>query len=327
FSAGVPRAVATCGTALADEHFRMLRNFATRVVLAYDADAAGQNAASRFYEWEQKYEIEVAVLTLPQGADPGDLGRDDPAALQAAVKEARPFLEFRLDRVLHRADLATPEGRARAAQEAVAVIAEHPNDFVRDQYLMKISGPTRVQEERLRHHLASVLRGESGPGSIRLTTDRVPPSAGPGRGRTGGAEVEALRLAVHQPDMVADRLEGILFADEVNLAAFNALCDSSTLEEAIDGARPDAAALLQRLAVEEAEADADDVLRLLVANAAQRALTILQAEARGAEEPTEYGATIGWLKRTTEQLWDDATSLGAAEQLVPWLVQFGEERG
>ncbi len=47
FNAGLPRAVATCGTALADEHFRMLKNFATRIVLAYDADAAGQNAADR----------------------------------------------------------------------------------------------------------------------------------------------------------------------------------------------------------------------------------------------------------------------------------------
>jgi DNA primase len=327
FGAGMPRAVATCGTALADEHFRILKNFATRIVLAYDADAAGQNAASRFYEWEQKYEVEVAVLTLPAGTDPGDLGRTDPEALQAAVKEARPFLEFRLDRVLGRGDLATPEGRARAAEEALAVIAEHPKDFVRDQYLMKVSGPTRLQEDRLRHHLASILEGDAGSRSRNQTIERASTSGGATRGRHGGPELEALRLAVHQPDAVADRLEGVLFSDEVNFAAFAALCTAATLEEAIGAARPDAAALLQRLAVEEAEADADDVLRLLVANAAQRSLSILQSEARNSDEPTEYSATIAWLKHTTEQLWDDATSLGAAEQLVPWLVQFGEERG
>ncbi len=326
FGAGMPRAVATCGTALADEHFRMLKNFATRVVLAYDADAAGQNAASRFYEWEQKYEVEVAVLSLPAGTDPGDLGRTDPEALQAAVKDARPFLEFRLDRVLGRADLATPEGRARAAEEALAVIAEHPKDFVRDQYLMKVSGPTRLQEDRLRQHLASILRGDPGGPSRNPTIERVSTS-GAARGRHGGPELEALRLAVHQPDAVANRLEGVLFADEVNFAAFTALCTATTLEEAIAVARPDAAALLQRLAVEEAEADADDVLRLLVANAAQRSLSILQSEARNADEPTAYSATIAWLKHTTEQLWDDVTSLSAAEQLVPWLVKFGEERG
>src|SRR5439155_20235621 len=71
FQVGLPRAVATCGTALADEHFRILKNFARRVVLAYDADAAGQAAAERFYEWEQRYEIDLAVAALPARSDPG----------------------------------------------------------------------------------------------------------------------------------------------------------------------------------------------------------------------------------------------------------------
>ena len=319
FTAGVPRAVATCGTALADEHFRTLKNFATRIVLAYDADAAGQNAASRFYEWEQKYEVEVAVLALPAGADPGDLGRDDPEALQRGVREAKPFLEFRLDRVLGRADLSTVERRAKAAEAALEVIAEHPNDFVRDQYLMKVAGPTKQKEEQLREHLTRLLKGDR-RASLAPTT----PST---RSALVGPEVEALRLAVHRPDEVASRLEGVLFADEVHLAAFDALCASSTLDDAIERARPEAAALLQRLAVEEAEADPDDVVRLLVANAAQRRLSLLQAEARAADDPTEYSPTIAWLKVTSEQLWDDATSVGASEQLVAWLVQFGEEVG
>ena len=320
FTAGMPRAVATCGTALADEHFRTLKNFATRIVLAYDADAAGQNAASRFYEWEQKYEVEVAVLSLPPGADPGDLGRDDPEALQRAVREAKPFLEFRLDRVLGRADLTSVERRARAAEEALVVIAEHPNDFVRDQYLMKVAGPTKQKEEQLREHLTRLLKGD------RRST-LVPGSASSPRSALVGPEVEALRLAVHRPDEVASRLEGVLFADEVHLDAFDALCAASTLDEAIERARPDAAALLQRLAVEEADADPDDVVRLLVANASQRRLALLQAEARAADDPTEYAPTIAWLKVTSEQLWDDTTSVGASEQLVAWLVQFGEEVG
>jgi DNA primase len=319
FTAGMPRAVATCGTALADDHFRMLKNFATRIVLAYDADAAGQNAASRFYEWEQKYEVEVAVLALPRGADPGDLGRDDPEALQRAVKEAKPFLEFRLDRVLAAAELGSVEGRARAAEAAIDIVAEHPNDLVRDQYLMKVTGPTRFTDDQLRDRLAKVLRGDR-----RTSLDTGQQAK---RKALVGPEVEALRLAVHRPDEVASRLEGVLFADEVHLAAYDALCAAATLDEAIERARPEAAALLQRLAVEEAEADPDDVVRLLVANAAQRQLVALQAEARGAADPMEYAPTITWLKVTTEQLWDDATSVGASEQLVAWLVQFGEGGG
>ncbi|MGH9283332.1 MAG: DNA primase, partial [Acidimicrobiales bacterium] len=109
FGAGVPRAVATCGTALADEHFRMLKNFARRIVLAYDADAAGQAAAERFYEWERRYEVDVAVADLPPGSDPADLARQGPGALEKAVAGARPFLAFRLERVLGGADLRAPE--------------------------------------------------------------------------------------------------------------------------------------------------------------------------------------------------------------------------
>ena len=103
FQAGVPRAVATCGTALAEEHFTLLRNFGRRIVLAYDADGAGQSATSRVYEWERKHEVDVVVADLPSGSDPGDLARSDPAALARAVAEARPFLQFRVDRILGRA--------------------------------------------------------------------------------------------------------------------------------------------------------------------------------------------------------------------------------
>ena len=110
FQAGVPWAVATCGTALAEEHFTLLRNFAKRIVLAYDADAAGQSATSRVYEWERKHEVDVVVADLPGGSDPGELARTDPTALARAIKEARPFLQFRVDRMLKAGDLTHRRG-------------------------------------------------------------------------------------------------------------------------------------------------------------------------------------------------------------------------
>ena len=103
--AGVPIAVATCGTALADDHFLTLKNLARKVTLAYDADAAGQAAAERCYQWEQRFEVQFQVADLPAGRDPADVGRDDPEALVAAVTGATPFLEFRIDRLLADADL------------------------------------------------------------------------------------------------------------------------------------------------------------------------------------------------------------------------------
>lgn len=316
FEADMPRAVATCGTALADEHFRLLKNFAPRIVLAYDADAAGQSAASRFYEWEQRYEVDVAVAALPAGADPADLARSDPEALRRAVKGAKPFLEFRLDRVLSSADLRSPEARARAAEAALAVIAEHPKEFVRDQYLMRVADACRVDPQRLREWLA---RGPSKQRTPVATGER------PVMRVSGGPEIEALRLAVHRPESVANRLEAVLFLDDVNLAAFDALCNADTLQDAISAARPEAADLLQRLVVEDVlDVDADDVVRRLVHLSASRVLDDLRAEARGGNWD-EYAPTITWLGRTIAQLLDPRTETEAADQLVAWLVQFRQE--
>ncbi|HEX3461207.1 MAG TPA: DNA primase [Acidimicrobiales bacterium] len=153
FVAGVERAVATCGTALGDDHFRLLRNFAKRVVLAFDADGAGQSAAGRFYEWERRHEVDVVVANLPAGADPADLASSDPEAFRAAIADAKPFLQFRVERVLAAADLSTPEGRAKAADAALTAVAEHPDDLVRDQYVMQVAERTRMEPAPLRERL------------------------------------------------------------------------------------------------------------------------------------------------------------------------------
>src|SRR5437868_1174120 len=153
FLAGLPRAVAGWGTALTEDQVRTLRNFARRLVLAYDADSAGQAAAERLYEWEKRYEVDIAVADLPTGSDPADVARSDPERLRSAVEHARPFLAFRLERALGAASLASPEGRARAAEAALAVIKEHPDDFVRDQYLMQVAERTHIGADRLREAL------------------------------------------------------------------------------------------------------------------------------------------------------------------------------
>jgi len=311
FTAGLPRAVATCGTALADEHFRMLKNFARRVVLAYDADAAGQAAAERFYEWEQRYEVDIAVADLPAGADPGDVAREDPAALKAAVENARPFLSFRLERVLASADLRTVEGRARAAQAAVGVIGEHPNRLVRDQYVMQVADRTRIEPERLRE----MARGDRQAARPALNAE-------PRETWRDGPEIEALRLAIHHPETVVGRLEEVLFLDELHVAAYRALAASTTLHEAIERTDPAAATLLQRLSVEETEAEADDVVALLADRAGQRVLAEVDSASRADESRfAELVPVVSWLKLTLEQLRDPASRVEASDRLVAWLVE------
>ena len=340
FLAGVPRAVATCGTSLADGHFRLLKNFARRVVLAYDADAAGQAAAERFHEWERQFEMDIAVAALPPGADPGDVARQDPAALRAAVEGALPFMGFRVERVLAAADLSSPEGRVRAAEAALEVLADHPNQLVRDQYLMVVADRCRIEPDQLRS--LSLRPGGPAParrggdarrdreGGSRPASGRPPdreersqPARDLGRGRPAPAvvEVDALRLAVHRPEEVADRLEEQLFTDPVHQAAFRALVGAATLHGAIDAAEPEAAALLQRLAVEDAYGDdADETVATLARRAAAREVTRLESEARLSDERfADVARQLGWLKLQMEALSDPHERVEACRRLVAWL--------
>lgn len=332
--AGVEEAVATCGTALADGHIKQLTNFARRIVLAYDGDSAGQNAADKFYEWEKRYEVEIRVISLPPGSDPADLARRDPAALLGAVEEARPYLGFRLERLFARSDLASPEGRSRAAGTALAMIAEHPDVLVRDQYLMQVADRCRVDADRLRSLAASgpaerppeLLTGRTATGPRR--PDSADRHGDPPVVELSGPELEALRLAVHRRTDVCDRLDRALFSHAVAGNAFDLLRGSTDVHRALESADPQVADLLQRVAVEETDADPDDVTIRLVERAVQKELRELQAEMRQLAPPEQasYAPTIAWLKLGLERMRDDdvtqrALALEAEERLVAWLVE------
>ena len=234
FVAGVPRAVATCGTALAEDHLRVLRNFAPNLVLAYDADDAGQAAA------EQDLPVGGQLRDPPVGgrparrAGPGRCRPGRPRPAGGGGDGARPFLQFRLERLLRAADLASVEGRAAAAKAAVALIGRAP----------RRPGPRPVPDVagrpgRHRRRPAPPRRPRRAPG-------RPDPSGrrGAGRRRRRGParrpvdrpEVEALRVAVHEPALVADRLDPALFADPVVREAFEALAASATFHEALERA-------------------------------------------------------------------------------------------
>jgi DNA primase len=360
--AGLPRAVATCGTALTEEHVRLLRSFARRVVLAFDADAAGQGAADRVYAWEKAFDVDVAVAALPAGVDPADLGRSDPEALVRSVAEAVPFLRFRVDRVLDAADLSTAEGRARAAETALSVVAEHPSELVRDQYVMDVADRCRLDPDRLRARLASgdvrpvpppATRpsdrrsgrdgrdgrdggrdrdGDRGRGGDRGRMVAEAPSSPRPRVRRDTPETELLRLLVTRPDEMVEWdpwLHEVLFADDQALAAFRAVrTGGGSVREAAERAEPGAADLLLRLAVDETGADPADVVLLLVREASRRAWRDLDARLRRQPElAPELVATSTWLGQRLNELDDPRTGMDSAGQLLAWLTSQSEENG
>lgn len=333
FKAGMPRAVATCGTALTEDHVKLLRSFARRVVLAFDADAAGQNAAARVYTWEKQYDLDVAVAVFPGGVDPADLAQSDPEALAAAIADAKPFLKFRLDRVLDSSPLDTPEHRARAADAAMAVVLEHPSDIVRDQYLLEVAARLRLDPDQLRNRRPAPASGGyqgggSGPGSRENTTTTRPQRPSRPAVHRDTAATEALRHLIWDPESITSLLDEVLFPDPLAATAYRALMATGSVADAIEMASADdpaAGDLLQRLAVEEPESTVQSVMVRLVDDAANASMAALQAEARVAADPFEVGEAIRWLNLRIMDLREQEGSLNedmeAMYDLLAWLTE------
>ncbi len=318
--AGLPRAVATCGTALTEDHLRTLKRFTNRIVLAYDADEAGQAAAERVYAWEQKFDLQVSVLALPPGTDPDELAQSDPEALATAVGEARPFLGFRVDRVLRGSDLGSPESRARAAGDALAVIREHPDPLVRDQYLMTVSDATRVPPESLREQLVR------GPRPTRRERSDEPPAPEHQTVREG-VETEALRLVVAHQLGPEDGVQPALFREGPARDAYEALLrNERDVATTVADASPVVADLLTRLAASEPTADPADVRVRLAEAAGERMLRHLERDARQSEDPLGFTPIISWVKLRLDDLRGDVPSVDAVDELVAWLAEQAGDR-
>jgi DNA primase len=329
FAAGMPRAVATCGTALGEDHFRLMKNFATKIVLAYDADAAGQNAAASVYQWEKQYEVAVHVARLPKGTDPADLAQRDPEALRTAIAEAPPFLEFRLERVLDGANMSTAEGKVRAAELAMPVIAEHPNEFIRDQYVQVLVGRFGLDQNMLRARVADLAKhprersGREVPNQPPVAPDR-PPLRLPRPG------LEALKLYVHGPEAFKSRLVAPYFVNEVQREVFEALTTGQSISELVDTlerrGQDDAARVLSELAVEELDqyysaAEITAVVAQLLRSAVHQELLRLNRDMREGRVTPEFAmATIRDVKER-EELLESARGDVAETDLRHWLLE------
>jgi DNA primase len=134
---GVPMAVATNGTALGDDHFELLRRFTDRIVLAFDADAAGSRAARRGEDLDipVRLDLDLRVAEMPKGVDPADMVQQGHLAeLDDAIARAKPLLQTAIEHELASHDLAEPESRARALKAIAPRIAKVGDDIARAEY-------------------------------------------------------------------------------------------------------------------------------------------------------------------------------------------------
>jgi DNA primase len=291
---------------------RLLKRYASRVVLAFDADNAGQGAAERFYEWEDKYQVEVSVASFPQGKDPGELAQSNPEALAKAVEAAKPFLGFRLARVLDGKAPQSPEASARLGEAAMSVVNEHPNVNIRKLYAGQVATHVGMPVADL---VAVAERGTRRP---QLHTNRP-------RRRTErreNAEFVAIALLVQTWDEIAPWLVEELFADDVYRRAFVAIAEAGgSLNTALEQADPEARDVLERAAVVDLVVDVEGEARNLIGAAVRRQLATGMRSAETDQIRSDAEARL-----KLELLLNSERGLDTAGWLLGWLEARTEGR-
>ncbi|BFP55465.1 DNA primase [Streptomyces griseus] len=231
--AGVTTAIATCGTAFGNDHIKILRrllmdNGSARVIFTFDGDSAGQKAALRAFEDDQKFAAETYIAIAPEGMDPCDLRLakgDD--AVRDLVEPRTPLFEFALRQIVGRYDLETPAGRGAALDEAAAVVAKIKTSSVQREVAVQLAGFVGIlDQEFVVRRVAQLARwardkggdGErggpqGGRGGPRAPRGGAPQPAAPAPGFSGPAlnlrspahrtERELLKLALQKPALVS----------------------------------------------------------------------------------------------------------------------------
>lgn len=148
---GVMGAVASLGTALTSEQARLLKRYVDRVILSYDGDSAGQNAALRGLDILHKEGLEVRVLPLPEGMDPDEYIRKfGKEAWDKLAQDALTLPAFKMKIAAKRQDLSTLDGRTKYAIAAAKIIAAVENAVEQEIYLKRLQVETGFSMESLK---------------------------------------------------------------------------------------------------------------------------------------------------------------------------------
>ncbi len=150
--AGMRNSVGIMGTALTEEQVGELARIVRVLDLCLDADRAGQDAMLRAARLAaaRRPPLELRVVPLPEGTDPAELVHSQGAdALRSLVDGSTPFVVFRVEWILARAELGSAEGRDKALQELAPVLSELPASVVRDELVRRVAGRLELSEARL----------------------------------------------------------------------------------------------------------------------------------------------------------------------------------
>jgi len=205
--AGIPTAVATCGTAFGDEHIRILRRllmdddaFRGEVIFTFDGDAAGQKAALRAFGDDQKFVTQTFVAVEPSGLDPSDLRQEmGDAALRDLIARRVPLFEFAIKSSIKQFELGNADGRVQALNAAAPLIGKIRDASLRPEYARSLAGWLGMEVEVV---MAAVKKNTSTkPASIDAALAGEPWRPDPSEPRLI-LEREVLKVRLQMPALV-----------------------------------------------------------------------------------------------------------------------------
>jgi DNA primase len=222
--AGFSNVVASLGTALTRGQIELATRYADAVALAYDVDLAGEAATQRGLLEELGPEAAVSkvrVIRIPAGKDPDELIRTDPAAWRTAVTDAKPVMEYFIERAAAAADLSSISGRHQVTDAVLPLLQRIGDPIERNLYLQQLSRLVNVEERVLSEAMA---RGPVHRPSRTSVAAEPAPQAPP----LGALEALALQILLRHPvcvDQLPAAGEPLPFRDAVATALVEAWRD------------------------------------------------------------------------------------------------------
>jgi DNA primase len=208
--AGFENAVATLGTAITEEHARIIAKYTKRVIISYDSDEAGVNAANKAMRLLGAVGVEVRVLKMEGAKDPDEyIKKFGAASFKSLIEQSRTGFEYKLEAVTQRYDVSQTEQKLRAVAEVVGIISDYYSGVEREVYVMRaaerlkvsadaLAGDVEKQRNKKLWELKNAQTKEA-HASIRDFGDRINPDAAKNP-RAAAAEETILGLLLLYPE-------------------------------------------------------------------------------------------------------------------------------
>lgn len=169
---GVGNVVAIKGSSVTKDHLRILKRFATKIILSLDADAAGSDAVVRAIKEAEELDVEVLVMEIKEGKDPDEAVRKNVRGFKDAIKNAVPAYDYLIQTIKNKYDLTSPYAKKDAGDEIIPFLAYISNPIVLNHYVRQIADLLQVSEESIKDLLARhVKKQEANRKGIKPVVD------------------------------------------------------------------------------------------------------------------------------------------------------------